>query len=127
MRKHAIVLVDVERDQSMDGILADHNRQSSDRSSGMSVDDRRTSPAAEAISRIVELLLSSRLIHFTACDRKLTFEFLDRTESGKSTQRNLAISESCKSRMSFYAPQLFAKHNYPSQNVSMAMLGKAAG
>jgi hypothetical protein len=38
--------------------------------------------AAEAIGRIVELLLSSRLIRFTACDRKLTFGFLDTTGSG---------------------------------------------
>jgi hypothetical protein len=40
-----------------------------------------TSPAAEEIRRIIELLLSSRQIHFTACDRKLTFEFLDTTGS----------------------------------------------
>jgi hypothetical protein len=45
----------------------------------MSVDDLWTSPAAEAITRIVELLLSSRLSRFTGWDRKLTFEFLDTT------------------------------------------------
>jgi hypothetical protein len=41
----------------------------------MSVDERWTSPAAEGFRQIVELLLSSRLILFTACAAKLTLGF----------------------------------------------------
>jgi hypothetical protein len=49
-----------------------------------------SSPAAEAIRRIVELLLPGRLIHFTACDPQTDIRFLDNTGIQVATGGGLA-------------------------------------